>query len=139
MIIDNLQIFSMNGRGLADSKKRRDVFNKIRDMNYNIYCLQDTHIEEKMERVIKAEWGKSDVVICGKSSNQRGIIILFNGNFEYKIHKVKKDPYHGNYIIVEIECFNTIFLFVVFYGPNSDNPNFYVNLGKEIRNLTMID
>jgi len=93
---ESLKILSMNCRGLSDNSKRMDVFNKLRKSKHDIYCLQDTHIEEKLDHIIRAEWGLSGVFISGNSSNKRGVMILFNNTFEYKILKVKKDI-NGNY------------------------------------------
>ncbi len=52
-----INIGCMNVRGLADMKKRRDVFNWLRDKRMSIYCLQDVHCTENMESKWEAEWG----------------------------------------------------------------------------------
>lgn len=38
-----VKILSVNCQGLGDIAKRRDVFNYLRSLKYNLYCLQDTH------------------------------------------------------------------------------------------------
>ena len=51
------KVVSMNCQGLADPRKRRDVFHYLRDKSYSIYLLQDTHFDPKLENCIRAEWG----------------------------------------------------------------------------------
>ena len=39
------------------TEKRRDLFNYVRNKEYNIICLQDVHINAQLEPFIKSEWG----------------------------------------------------------------------------------
>ena len=82
--MDSLKIMSLNCQGLGDQKKRRDVFHYLRDKKYSIYCLQDTHFEEKTEKYIQSEWGYK-AFFASYRSNSRGVAVLFNNNFEFKI------------------------------------------------------
>ncbi len=124
---DSLNILSMNVRGLGDAKKRRDVFNWLRDKNGAIYCLQDTHSIEKVERQWEAEWGYK-AIFSSYKGDSRGSAILLNTNFDFKIHKTKVDP-GGNFVMIDIECCQNLRLSLVnIYGPNKDNPNFYQNI-----------
>ena len=84
---DQLTIFSQNCRGgLSVATKRRDLFHYVRTKKYNIICLQDVHINSKMESFIKAEWG-FDAFFSSYTTNSRGVMILCNNNFEYKVNK----------------------------------------------------
>ena len=47
----------MNDRGFRNSEKRRDVFNIMRNLNFSIVCLIDTHISCEMFNFVRAEWG----------------------------------------------------------------------------------
>ena len=120
----------MNCQGLADFKKRRDVFHFLRSKACSIYLLQDTHFEPKIENYIKAEWGYH-CYFASFSSNARGVAVLFNNNFEFKVHKVYKEP-DGNYIIISLKSIDKQFLVISLYGPNKDDPLFYNNLQKHI-------
>lgn len=51
-----ISIYSQNARGLNCSQKRRDVFQYLRQKNFNIICLQDVHLENNMESYIKMNW-----------------------------------------------------------------------------------
>ncbi len=96
----DIQIVSMNCRGLGDKHKRTDVLNYLRKKNFSIICLQDTHINNKMKDIFRAEWGY-EALICPYQSNSRGVAILFRDNFEYKVNKYKIDK-RGNYIIANV-------------------------------------
>ena len=127
---NNLSIVSVNCQGLNNSQKRRDVFHYLRNKKYSVYFLQDTHFEKNMEKYISAEWGYQ-ACFSSYTSNSRGVAILFNNNFEFKLKRVIKDDL-GNFIIALVEIQNSNFLFVNIYGPNRDDPEFYNNLKQKI-------
>ena len=91
--------------GPKQYEKRRDVFHYLRNKNYSICFLQDTHFEEKMEPYIKSEWGY-EAYFSSFSSNARGVAIQFHNNFEFKIKKTVKGN-NGNWIIVQMEMEKT--------------------------------
>ena len=134
-----LKIGSMNVRGLADRSKRRDVFNWLRDKKMSIYCLQDIHCTENMMIKWEAEWGYK-TVICPHRTDSRGVAILLNDNFEYKLHRVKTDP-EGNFVALDIEMAEKRVTLITCYGPNRDTPTFYENLHQlveDFQNLSII-
>lgn len=126
---DDLKIFSQNCQGLANPQKRRGLFRHLRLKKYNIVCLQDVHIQDQMESYIKAEWG-FNIYLSPGSNNSRGVLVLFNNNFEHKVERVKKDS-KGNYIILDIIIQGKRITLVNLYGPNEDNPQFYSNLKQK--------
>ena len=130
---NSITILSVNCQGLHDYQKRRDVFHFLRNKQHCIYFLQDIHFQEKREKQVLAEWGYQ-AYFSSYTSNARGVGILFNNNFEFKIKQVIKDI-SGNYIMLLIESFEKDFLLVNVYGPNRDNPDFYINLKEQIQNL----
>ena len=50
-------ICTLSCRGLRDKRKRKDVFNYLRQKQYSIFCLQDVHWENSWSKMIRAEWG----------------------------------------------------------------------------------
>lgn len=50
---DFLKILTVKCQGLGDYKKRIDVLNYLKDTNYNIYFLQDTHFTGDEEQNIQ--------------------------------------------------------------------------------------
>ena len=114
-------------------EKRRDVFDYLKSKKCNIYCLQDTHFTENDERNIRNLWG-GDCIFNSYSSNQRGVAILFNNNFEYKILKTKKDDC-GNLLGIDIEIEGTKITIINIYGPNNDTPSFYNKVSEFIEHF----
>ena len=94
-------------------KQRKEY---LKDKNFHIYCLQDTHFTDK----IKVQWGK-DYVMSTFRSNARGVAILFGNDIELSIHKQVIDE-GGNFIILDITIFKQILTLVNLYGPNEDDP-----------------
>ena len=95
-----VEITSMNCQGLGSFKKWKNVFQYLRKLNKNIYCLQDTHFTEKIENQIRNEWGYKSL-FSSYTSNARGVCILFNNNFDFKLGRCKSDE-NGNYLLTEI-------------------------------------
>ena len=129
--MDSLNVLSFNCQGLCDMKKRRDVFHYLKTLKYSIYCLQDIHIEEKMQSYVKAEWGY-ECFFSSYNSNSRGVGIFFRNDFEFKVHNVNRDN-EGNYILISFTAFEREFLLVNVYGPNKDSPSFFENLQNIIK------
>ena len=119
----NIEIISVNCQGLHDKNKRFDVLSYLKNMNYDIYCLQDTHFTEKLENEIQNFWG-SNCLFSSYNSNSRGVAILFNKNLDYKILKHKIDS-NGNILTVQLQIDSYIITLINIYGPNNDMPQFY--------------
>ena len=128
-----VKILSMNCRGLNGRQKRRDVMHYMRSKNASIICLQDVHFEQKMEMMVKAEWG-GDAIFSSLVSNSRGVAILLNNKLDYNIHSTKVDK-NGNWVVLDISINDVRVSLVSIYGPNEDNPDFYNNIKSEIEEI----
>ena len=126
----SLKIGSMNVRGLTDAKKRKDVFNWLKEKRYAIYCLQDIHVGENNLKQFEEDWG-SKIITSIQSSESRGVAILFDKNLDYKVMEVEEIE-RGNSLIIQIEIYELKFHLCVIYGPNIDSPNFYINLKNKL-------
>ena len=57
---------------------------------------------------------------------------MFNNTFEYKLHAPPvKDP-EGRFCILDLTLFQQRFTLAVVYGPNNDDPNFFLQLSEKI-------
>ena len=123
-----VNICSLNCRGLGDYRKRRDVFHYLRRRDFHIYLLQDIHCGPGRENTFRNAWG-TDILISPYRNNARGVAILTKG---VKITVVEsKIDECGNYIIAKVVINDTLRIILVnIYGPNDDNPKFYEELGK---------
>ena len=71
---EKLTIFSQNSRGaLSVATKRRNVFQYVRSRKFNIVCLQDTHVDPKLDSFIKAEWGFG-AYFSSYTTNSHGVV-----------------------------------------------------------------
>ena len=119
----DISIMSMNCRGLADAQKRRDVMHYLKKKKHSIFCLQDVHFDKELEKKVQIEWGL-DCHFCSFKTNARGVAILFNNNFDYKVHNSKTDE-NGNLLALDLEIEGFRLSLISIYGPNSDTPTFY--------------
>jgi exonuclease III len=129
----NLKIASMNVQGLGDRLKRKDVFNFLKTRNYNIYCIQDTHFIDKEEYLIRSQWGY-DCFFSNFNSQSRGVAVLINNNFDFKLINMEKDT-DGNLLIINCEIDTKLFTLICIYGPNRDDPGFYTNIKNKVCNI----
>ncbi|KAK6186929.1 hypothetical protein SNE40_006185 [Patella caerulea] len=129
----SLQIISVNSQGLGQSEKRKDVFNYLKTKKYNIYCIQDTHFTKNLETFVQNQWG-FQCLFSSFTNQARGVAILYNNNFGYKINKTVIDE-EGNFIIIDIIIEETNITLANIYGPNSDTPSFYEKLFHKINEI----
>lgn len=135
----HVSIISCNVRGINNNNKRSDIFNYLKHMEHNIYCIQDIHCGEAQENAFKKNWD-GEMIIATGTSNSRGVAILLNKNFEYKIMD-KRMNMEGNFLAIKILMFDTEVSLVNIYGPNTDNPGFYdeiINILDEFQTVTII-
>ena len=126
----NIKILSMNCQGLGDPQKRKDVFHFLKQKQFSIYLLQDTHFTSREENFIRSMWG-FECFFDSFSSQSRGVTILFNNNFEYKLHRIKKGN-DGNKLILDLTVQDKRLTLINLYGPNRDKPNFYREVKDDI-------
>lgn len=131
--IKSINVISQNCRGLGNNQKRRDVLHYFRCKDYQIICLQDIHVKDKLIPYVKAEWGL-EAHFSSYNGNSRGVAILFNKNFEFKVNKVIKD-HIGNYIILDVSVEGVKITLVNIYGPNQDDPKFFEKVQEKINKL----
>ena len=129
---------SCNCQGLGEFQKRRDLFQYLRQQNCSIYFLQDTHFVKKLERRIRSEWGYESY-FSSYTSQGRGVAILFNNNFDFKINEVIKDQVNGNYLIINLTILNRTVTLINIYGPNRDTPEFFTKIQDIITRKKYID
>ena len=120
---ENIKIATVNCQGLGTFMKRQDVLNYYKTKGYSMICLQDTHFTKESEPFIESQWGYKCIFNSFKS-NARGVCILFNNNFEFKIYNEKKDS-EGNFLALDLTIDDNRVTLINIYGPNQDDPEFY--------------
>lgn len=74
------------------------------------------------------------MVFSSYTSNAKGVCILFNNNFEYKVLKSKSDG-EGNFIVIDLEIEAKRTTLINLYGPNEDSPQPYMKIADVIEEI----
>ena len=68
------------------------------------------------------------------SSNKRGVGILIKNDLCFAEERIVRDP-GENYILLRAQIKGTVMTLAAIYGPNKYEPDFFVNLSRDIRNI----
>ena len=93
-----LNIATYNVRGLADSKKRREVFYYLHKKLYDIILLQETHRAKSMFKRWGSEWGGRMYCSHGESI-ARGTAILKRKTPITVLHEIMDS--NGRFVILK--------------------------------------
>ena len=121
--MSDLKICSVNCRGIGEYRKRKDVFNYLRKLDYNIFLLQDVHCSQEKINSFRNTWG-TDILVAPHTHNSRGVAILTK-NVDVTFEAPLADE-NGNFLIVKAsinKCFDVFIANV--YGPIIDCPYFF--------------
>ena len=116
----DLNLASLNVRGLGNCQKRRDIFNWLRAKGFSIYFLQETHSSEKSVPIWLAEWGYKDLFNSCNSASA-GVAILFNNNISFKLERSFTNP-EDRFIICDIKLDRKVIVLTSIHAPNEENP-----------------
>ena len=131
----DLNICSVNVRGLNNRIKRRKCFRDLHLNHYDVCLLQETYSCEKMVHLWEAEWGGRAFFSHGES-NAHGVGILISRRCSAKIEQLAKDK-QGWYIMIKVTVENKDILIVNIYAPNKDEPLFFTQLFDKIVSTNM--
>jgi exonuclease III len=98
----NLNFGTFNVKGLANDKKRKEIFYWLKGKKMNIYFLKDTHCNNETELKFQSDWGEK-CIFSNKISQSVGVMILFNSTFDNEIEDYIKDN-DGRFFQTIIVC-----------------------------------
>ena len=127
---DTIKVLSCNVRGLADSIKRRQLFNYIHRVKADIVLMQETHCTKNKEKIFKAQLGYKMIFDNGES-NARGVCIAFAPHMQIEKLVVTKSN-QGRYIILNFVYETKEFVIACIYAPNEDKPEFFTKVFEEL-------
>lgn len=79
---------------------------------------------------IRAQWGY-ECYFNNYNSQSRGMAILINNNFDFKFNNCDTDQ-NGNLFVLQASITNIDITMFYIYGPNKDDPDFYLTLKDKI-------
>ena len=129
--VNSIKVLSVNCQGLHGKQKQTDVLTFLKETKASIVCLQDTHLTSKDLSSVREIW--HECFLHGTRINSRGVAILLNNNFEYKVHEMNRDT-EGNYIQLLVACGSFKINLINLYAPNTDSPKFFQEIDKLIAN-----
>ena len=115
----NVKVCSYNVRGLGNKSKRDHIFAWLKEKQYSICLLQETHSGDGTHNVWETEWGK-DWYFSGAKTNSEGTAILINSNFAYTIQQYK-EILVGRIQALELTVNDKELVILNIYDPNTDD------------------
>ena len=116
---NSIKVATCNISGLRLKSKRQSVFNWLRQLNYDIIFLQETHCHLKQEvHKWSREWDSQCFWSRG-TNRSRGVAVLFNRKQVYDIRNDIIDN-NGRYIIFDLYINETKYKFINIYAPNCE-------------------
>lgn len=116
------KICSYNVRGLGNKNKREQVFAWLKEKNFSICLLQETHSGEGTHDLWKQEWG-NEAFFSGKTNSSEGTGILINSNFNCTIQNYN-EIIKGRIQALELIIEGKEITILNIYGPNTDDVAF---------------
>ena len=115
-------ILSLNVRGLADTFKRRAIFNFYHE-RADVICLQETPSVTENEVIWKAEWG-GDILFSHGTNKARGTCVLPPKAMKENITSLKSNQLH-HMICFDVSLHGLSLTIATIYAPNNDHPSFF--------------
>ena len=97
--MDILKIGTFNVRGLRDHSKRKEIFQYLKDCNFDIVLLQETHSRKNDEYFWRTRFGGKMFFSHG-TTQSCGVAIVINLNSNVKIVKSQRDK-DGRWIYID--------------------------------------
>ena len=95
----------------------------------DVVLLQETPSDVKIEKLWKAEW-VGQMIYAHGTTNSKGTSVLIK-TVPTQIHKMIKDLL-GRYLLIDITINSHRITLVNVYGPNNNNPEFFVDIFNKI-------
>ena len=111
-----INLCSLNVNGMHSKEKRNRVIEWVKTHVCSIAFLQETHIDENIEKEIRNN-SKFEIVSNHGTSASRGVSILLNKSLNFAILDKWEDK-DGRLLLINIQIDDTIFTLVCIYAPN---------------------
>lgn len=105
------------------------MFTFLKEKQFSFCFLQELHCKVGDDNKWDKEW-KGDLFLSGNSSNSKGVGILIQEGFQYKLIEYK-EIIEGRLQMLKLEIQGNAYVLSNLYGPNDDDVEFF-NILDEI-------
>ena len=136
--MSEIQILSLNVRGLRDSSKRAKVFSYLNRFKADVFFIQEAHVVASDYDLWKSNWGKGGVVFNPFNERSAGQVILLKNKEDIISHEIIVE---GRCQMLKIKRFESIITLVNVYAPNKDEEQiiFYRTVQQHLINKPIED
>ena len=120
--MENLQIVSLNVRGLQNKNKRNRIFQHFKTKKYDVILLQETHSTQQDENEWKKEW-EGPAFLSLLNNLKRGVAILSNNNHNKFKTTYEHSDTAGRFVAIKIEMETCTLKITNIYAPNIHKKN----------------
>ena len=133
----DLNIFSLNVRGIRDGNKRREIFRWLKryyNADKNFTFIQESHSVKTDENIWKNEWG-ANIVYSHGTNNSKGVMILFPNHVQ-NIEVIENwSDDDGRLCMTKLKCDQDIICLINVYAPTKNNQNLQVTFFEKLQKL----
>ena len=115
--MENLQIASLNIRGLQNKNKRNRIFQYFKSKKYDIILLQQTYSTPQDENIWKKEW-EAPAFFSSLNNHKCGVAILCTNNQKKLKASYENSHKPGRHLSIKIEMESSSFIITNIYAPN---------------------
>ena len=132
-MLENISLRSFNCRGLGDGRKRRAIFQWLRNYHSGIVLLQETHSSQLLENQWRKEW-EGDVYFNHGTNLACGVAILMPKNLVYTVNDQVIDN-HGRFLLLDISTEDWNMVIINIYAPTKDHALEQIDFLESIQNI----
>jgi len=116
----NLNIITLNVRGMCKNVKRTTIFNWLKSKKADIICLQETFCTQNNVEGFNFGWKGKSFHSLSNSAHSRGVCIMINNNINIKVINIHSSE-DGRKILINIKHKEVNYTICSLYAPNNVN------------------
>lgn len=113
-MMQNVNITSVNVRGLNTYEKRNNFFTWVNQSTIDVLLLQETHFVEKIKEKYDTNWNGKSIYAFSDSAYSRDVSILFRKELDVQILNTHKSE-DARKVLVNVKLIDEILSFVSIY------------------------
>jgi len=114
----NLNLLSLNVRGLNKEGKRNSVYQYIRRKRVDVSFLQETYSTTGVEDLWRNQWG-GEVYFAHGTNHSKGVMVMFRPNLDIRVNKHILDK-EGRFILLDVSVQGEDVILLNIYAPTSE-------------------